>query len=209
MNSGLCRVDNPSLRNTRLSSYTRSKPPTNKPLQVELRRDTQVERRVERIVMRHERPRRRAARERLHHRRLDLGEVERIEETADEADQHAAAAEHLARLLAHDQVDIALPQLHLGIRDAVPLFRQRPQRLRQQAQLGDVDRQLAGLRLDELAARRNDVAHVPLLELAIRRLAEAIALEHELNLPGAVLELHEARAAHDALDHQAARQRSR
>ena len=59
--------------------------------------------------------------------------------------EHAAAAEHLARLLAHDEVDVALPQLHLGIRDAVPLLRQRPQRLREQLELSDVDRQLAGL----------------------------------------------------------------
>ena len=42
------------------------------PLQVQLRRDAQEELHVERVVMRHERPRQRAAGDRLHHRRLDL-----------------------------------------------------------------------------------------------------------------------------------------
>ncbi len=80
MNSGLCRVDNPSLRKLRLISYTRSKPPTTQPLQVQLGRDAQVHVHVERVVMRHERLRRRATRNHLHHRRFDFEEVERIEE---------------------------------------------------------------------------------------------------------------------------------
>ena len=69
------------------------------PLQVQLRRDAQVHVDVERVVMRHERPRRGAARDRLHHRRLDLDEVERVEEVAHVADRCALrVTEHLARL---------------------------------------------------------------------------------------------------------------
>src|SRR5207237_5661204 len=42
------------------------------PLEIELRRDPQIQLRVERVVMGHEWPRRRAAGNRMHHRRLDL-----------------------------------------------------------------------------------------------------------------------------------------
>ena len=42
------------------------------PLQIQLRRDAQVQIDIERVVVRDERPRRRAAIERLHHRRLDF-----------------------------------------------------------------------------------------------------------------------------------------
>ena len=62
------------------------------PLEVELRRDAQVEVHVERVVVGHERPRRRAAGDRLHHRRLDLEEAARVEERADRLDEPRAGA---------------------------------------------------------------------------------------------------------------------
>ena len=55
------------------------------PLQVELGRDAQVEIEVERVVVGDERPRRGAAGDRLHHRRLDLEEAARVEERAERA----------------------------------------------------------------------------------------------------------------------------
>ena len=66
------------------------------PLQIELRRDAQVHVQIERVVVRHERPRRRAARNRLHHRRLDFHEIERIEIVAQVAQDARAGAKHLA-----------------------------------------------------------------------------------------------------------------
>jgi hypothetical protein len=49
------------------------------PLEVQLRRDAQVHVDAERVVVRDERPRVRAAGNRLHHRRLDLEEAARVE----------------------------------------------------------------------------------------------------------------------------------
>ena len=60
------------------------------PLQIELGRDAQVEIHVERVVMRHERPRQRAAGDRLHHRRLDLEVAARGHELANRRDDAAA-----------------------------------------------------------------------------------------------------------------------
>ena len=53
------------------------------PLQIQLRRDAQEELHVERVVVRHERPRQRAAGDRLHHRRLDFEIAARVQEPAD------------------------------------------------------------------------------------------------------------------------------
>ena len=62
-------------------------------LQVELGRDPQVEVAVERVVVGGERPRERAAVERLQHRRLDLDEALGVEPLADRGDRRAALAE--------------------------------------------------------------------------------------------------------------------
>ena len=67
-------------------------------LEIQLRRDAQVHVHVERVVVRDERPRGRAAGDRLHHRRLDFDEIARVEEVAQVAHDARALAEHLARL---------------------------------------------------------------------------------------------------------------
>ena len=65
-------------------------PADDQPLQIELRRDAQVEVAVQRVVMRDEGPRRRAARQVGEHRRLDLDEAAVVEEAPDAADDFAA-----------------------------------------------------------------------------------------------------------------------
>ena len=103
-------------------------------LQVELRSDPQVEVEVERVVVRHERPGRGAARERLHHRRLDLDEAARVEEAPDEGDELRADLERPPRLRRDDEVDVALAVPALDVRQAVPLVGERPKRLREEVE---------------------------------------------------------------------------
>ena len=79
-----------------------------------------------------------------------------------------------AALLVDDQIDVALAIALLDVRKAMPLVRQRPQRLRQQAQLLDAHRQLAGLGPEQRAFGADDVADVPALERLVR-LAERVA----------------------------------
>ena len=118
-------------------------PADEQPLEVQLVGDPQVERHVERVVVRDERPRRRAAVERLEDRGLHLEEVPLVQEPADPADRLRAEPEHLAHLGVHRQVGVALPVAQLGIGEAaegdgavigLPALspRQRPQRLGQQ-----------------------------------------------------------------------------
>ena len=109
----------------------------------------------------------------------------------------------LRALLVDDEIDVALAIARVDVGHAVPLVRQRPQRLRQHAQLFDAHRQLAGLGLEQRAGGREDVAHVVLLERLVG-FAQRVPLQEDLDLPGAILQLGEARLAHDALEHHAA-----
>ncbi len=178
-------------------------PADDEPLQVQLGRDAQVHVDVERVVVRDERLRDRAARNHLQHRRLDFHEVERVEEAAQVLHDARARAEHLAALVADDQVDVALAVALLDIGQAVPLVRQRPQRLDQQPQLLDLDRELAGARLEQRAFGADDVADVPALELVVG-LAERGLLQEQLDRAAAIGNPGERRLAHDALRHHAA-----
>ena len=104
------------------------------PLQVQLRRDAQVQLHVERVVMRDERPRQRAAGDRLHHRRLDLEIAARRQELADRRDDPAARLEHAPRVGVDDQIEVALAVADLDVGQAVPLLGQRQQALREEVQ---------------------------------------------------------------------------
>ena len=174
-------------------------------LQVQLRRDAQVELHVERVVMRHERPRGGAARDRMHHRRLDLEVAARHEEFADRLHDLRSLDEHVARRGIGDEVHVALAIALLLVRHAVELLGQRTQSLGEQAHLACLDRELAGARLEEHAGGSHDVAQVPVLEGVERFLAHAVDGDVELDAAGHVLQRGEARLAHHALQQHAAR----
>ena len=123
-------------------------------LQVELGRDAQVEVDVERVVVGDEGPGRGAAGDRLHHRRLDLEEAARVEERADARARAPRAPEDPPRLRVGDEVDVALAVAQLDVGQAVPLLRQRPQRLGEERQIARRDRQLAGPGAEEGRPRR-------------------------------------------------------
>ena len=173
-------------------------------LEIELGRDAQEEVHVERVMMRLERLRVRAAGNRLHHRRLDLEETPARHEFADRVHNAAARLEHAARLLAHDEVHVALAVLLLLVRESVEFLRQRPQRLHEQTQLRHFKGKLAGLGLEKGSARAEDVAEVVMLEGLVRSLADGVARNVELDAAAHVLHGRETGLAHEALEHHAA-----
>src|SRR5581483_8089042 len=113
-----------------------------------------------------------------------------------------AGAEGTPRDFIHDQIDIALTVARLLVDEPVELVRQRPQRLREQAHRIRFYRKLSGLSLEQHALRAQDVADVPLLERFVR-LPERLALQVKLDLARHVLQMAEARLAHNAPRHQA------
>ena len=152
------------------------------PLEVELGRDAHVEIEIERVVVRHERPRRRAAEDRVHHRRLDLEEAARVEEAPDRAHDRGALAEDLAHVGVHHQVDVALAVADLDVLQAVPLLGQRARRLGQDDRLVGQDRQLAGAREHGAADRAHEVAALDLLPQLVGGVADLVLLHVELDL---------------------------
>ena len=133
-------------------------PTDDEPLEVELRRDPEIQIDVERVVVRLEWPGDGAARDRLHHRRLDLQEAARVEEPPQRRDEPRAEQEDRADVGVHDEVHVTLPIAGLHVLEAVPLLGQRPQRLREEAPRLDVDRELAGARAEHLARDADEVA---------------------------------------------------
>ena len=110
--------------------------------------------------MRREGPCQRAARNRLHHRRLDLEEPARHQEAANRRDHAAAHLEDPARVGIHGQVQIALPVADLDVRQPVPLLWQRQEALGEERQARGPDRQLLRLRAEDPAGHADPVAEV-------------------------------------------------
>ncbi len=153
-----------------------------------------------------ERPRRRAAVERLQHRRLHLDESLGIEEPSHLGDDPGTGHEQLPDLVAGDQVELAVPEAGLDVLEAVVLLGRGPERLRQQRVVIDPQRQLTAagaegdpVDADQIAEIERDQALHPLG-------AEHVGPRLELNPARAVDEVEErhlalAAAAGDAAGH--------
>ena len=85
------------------------------PLQVKLGRDTQIQINVERVVMRDERPRTGAARDRLQDGRLYLHIAGFIECVAQSLDSDGALSERLLHIRVNDEVYITLAVAQFGV----------------------------------------------------------------------------------------------
>src|SRR6188472_2223486 len=93
---------------------------------------------------RRERSSRSAAVERLQRWRLDLDEPSRIEEAADGGDDLRSGLEDGAHLLVGDQIGVALPVTRLHILQTMPFFGWGIERLGQDREVADPQRNLAG-----------------------------------------------------------------
>src|SRR5256885_5439345 len=183
-------------------------------LQVQLVGDPQIEVCVERFVVRLERPRGRAAVQRLQHWGFDLEVAARVEEPAHIAHHARAQAEDLPHLGVYREVGVALAGPQLGVRQlAVPhparvLFaeRQRPQRLRQQRQPLDPHGDLPRLGAEQGPLHPDHVPQVEQLHDLILLGAEGVDLEVDLDPAAGVLQMPEGRLAHRAQQHEPPRQ---
>ena len=178
-------------------------PTDHQALEVQLRGHAQVQLQVQGVVVGDEGLGRGTAGDVMHHRRLHFQEAAAVEPFAHRAHDPRALDEHLACLGGDDQVDIALAVALLHIAQAVPLVRQRPQRLDQQAQRGRFYRQLAGAGPGQPAFDGDDVAHVEGLERLVG-LAQGVGLQEQLDRARFVHQLGEAGLAHHPLGHQPA-----
>ena len=173
-------------------------PADDEPLEVELRRDAQVEVALELVVMRHERPRRSAAVARLQHRRLDLDEALAVEVGPDRRHDARAQHERLARLLVDEQVEVALAIAQLDVGEAVErvgerlgVAREHLERLGQQRRLTTAGAPGVPRDADDITEEHVDLAR-------LRRLAD------HLDPARAVDDVEEDELAHVAPRHRPA-----
>ena len=174
-------------------------------LEVQLGGDAHIHINVERIVMRDERPRVRAARDGAEHGRLDLHEAEAVEVAAQERHKFRADLKVALALGIDDEVHVALTVAQLLILQTVEFFGQRPQGLREQRDLLGAHAHLAALGAEHLALDADDIADVVLLEAVVLLLIHLVLAGVELDAAGLVLQIAKADLAHAAFAHQAAR----
>ena len=178
-------------------------PADDQALEVQLEGDAQLEIEIESVVMRRERTRGRPSRllRLVQDGGLHFDEIQVLEEAADTGDELRAAEEDLAHLQVRAQIHVALPVPSLVVGETVPFFRERAQRLRQQAVLGRLDGELAGLRAHGAATGENDVSQIGELEDLVRLVADLVLLDEDLQVAGAVAKAEEGRLAHGAQRH--------
>ena len=170
-------------------------PADGQPLEVELGGDPEVQVHVERVVMRRERPRQRAAGNRLHHRRLDLEVAARRHELADRRDDAAAGLEDQPRVGVDDEIEVALPVADLDVGQAVPFLGQRQQAFGEEVQPRRPDRELVRPGPEQVAFDADPVAEVQQLEdLEVER-RQRVLTDVDLNLGQAVGQDQEVRLA--------------
>ena len=152
----------------------------------------------------------------LQDRCLHLGVSVLVEELAHGAQHGGTLHERVFHAVVDDEVHVALAGAHLRVVElvvghAVLVFhyRQRLEALREERQLLGVDGDLAGLCLEDETAYADDVANVEqLLEDHVVKVlvvlgADVVTGDVDLYAALAVLQLHEARLAHDAAAHHA------
>src|SRR4051794_4825624 len=175
------------------------------PLEVELDRDAEVEVALQRVVVRREGPRDAAAVDRLEHGRLDLDEAARVEERAYRRDHLRARHEELARLLVGDQVELAVAEARLDIREPVVLLGRRAQRLGQQRVALELERQLAAAAPEDGAVGAEEVAEIEGDQALQRRLPQHVDAPVQLQPARAVDEVEDPRPPLPAPRREAAR----
>ena len=195
MNSGLCFGERALVAEILSELIDALQAADEQPLEVQLGCDPQVEVAVERVVMRRERPRERAAVEGLQDRRLDLDEALPVEVGADRGDDLRAGNERLACIGACDQVELAAAIAGLDVVQPVVLVRRRAQRLGEDLEAVDTQRQLAAAAAQDGAVDADEVAEIERGQARERVLAEHVDARVQLHLAGAVDEVEERRLA--------------
>ena len=167
-----------------------------KALEVEFRRDPEVEFLVEGVVVGGERSGVCAAVDRLQGGCLELQVVPVEEELPEKGYDPAPCPEGLAALLVHDQVDVTLPVPGFDVPEAVELLRERADRLRQELEPVDPDGDLAHLRPEDVADDADDIPGVDVLAEEVELFfAEVVLPEVYLDPAGRVPHIRKDRLA--------------
>jgi hypothetical protein len=168
------------------------------PLQIQFRRDAQIEIDAQRVVVGDEGLRGGAPRDGVHHRRLDLQKPAFDQKGPDAGDDAAARRKNVVHVRIGDQVHVPLAIPCLDVGQPVPLFRQGAERLAQKRQLVHLDGEFVRLGSEKNARHADPIAEIELFRDGIGLLGQQIFFEIHLQPVGPVLQHGEGRLAEAA-----------
>ena len=152
----------------------------------------------------HERFRRRAAGNRVHHRGFDFEIMLVHHEITHGLDDLAAFDKGIARFFVGNQIDVTLAVFGFLIAQAFVFVGQRAQGFGQQADVRHAHGQFAVVGFEQSTFRADDVAQVPMVEIIQNFLTHAFVVQVKLDLTGHVLNGGKTRLAHLAFEHHTA-----
>ena len=152
--------------------------------------DAKVEVASEHVVVRDEGVRHAACGDGHEGRSLHLDEAAPIHKATDGADDAASHNGDAPCLRVGDEVEVSLSEANLHILQAVPLLRQRSQRLAQQGELLRLHRHLPCARTEKRSLHAEPVADVEVVQHFVR-VGEGVAAEHDLNASVAIKQVCE------------------
>src|SRR5262249_41973785 len=114
------------------------------PFQVELRRNPQIQRHVQSVVIGPERLRPRASGDLMQDRCFDFEIASRIQEGTEFANDHTSFDEDIPHFAIHNEIDISLPVSNLDVLQTMPFLGQRKETLGEEHDLRRNYGQFAG-----------------------------------------------------------------
>src|SRR5947208_2525548 len=141
----------------------------------------------------------RPACDRLQHRSLHFRKTTILKKPADLTNNHETFGENRARLIVRDQIEVTLTITRLDTLQAVPFFRQRPERLRQQLQLVHLQRWLARFSCETGSFHADEIAQIEQLKDFHGLRAEFLCLQINLHPSTRVFEINKVALAHVAM----------
>ena len=163
---------------------------------VQLQRDPQVKITAQRIVLGDERRGRRAAGNRLHHRRFHFHITAVVEKAPDFADNRAALQEHVLHAGIGNQIEVTLTVADFRVFQPVPFAGRRAQCLGQNGEAGELDGDFAGLGDEQRALGADEIAQVEVGKNVKLFVAEDVLLGVYLDAAALVAHVNEHGLAH-------------
>ena len=163
-------------------------PSDDQALEIEFRRDAQVEIHTEGIMVCDERLGRGASGNGMHHGGLDLKKPTFDQKRSDAGNDTAPGRKDLVDLRIGDQIDIALSIPGFDIRQAMPLLRKRAEGLAEKRQLMHLNREFIRLRTEQPPRHSDPITEIKLFHHGVGLFGKQVLLKVHLKAVSPILQ---------------------
>ena len=179
------------------------------PLEIEFRRDAQIQIGVQRVMVRREGTGSRPTGDGVHHRRFDFKKSAVGQIRAKAGDHPAARLKDAVDAGGGHQVNVALPITDFDVRQPVPFFRKRSEPFRQKRQRLHLHGEFIGLRAEHGPVNADPIAEIQDLRKAKGVIAQRVLAKIHLKPMRPLLKRGERRFAESAQGNNASRDPAR